>query len=70
MPTIVKTDWFGRQISVLTVTGQTVTGELTEVSDVYIVLTRNGAETQIMAHAIVAVRLAGTKDAEGAAAQA
>ncbi len=58
MAGLVKMGWFGRQISVLMVNGKSITGELTETSEQYIVVTRGGAETQIMAHAIVAIRLA------------
>jgi len=47
---------------VLMVNGKSVTGELSEVTDNYIVLTRGGVETQIMGHAIVAVRLAGDQE--------
>jgi sRNA-binding regulator protein Hfq len=62
MAGLVKVGWFGRQISVLMVNGKSVTGELTEVSEHYIVVTRGGADTQIMAHAIMAIRLAGEKE--------
>jgi len=58
MAGLVKMGWFGRQISVLMVNGKSITGELTETSEQYIVVARGGAETQIMAHAIVAIRLA------------
>ncbi len=58
MAGLVKIGWFGRQISVLMVNGKSITGELTEVSEHYIVVTRGGSETQIMARAIVAIRLA------------
>jgi len=62
MAGLVKVGWFGKQVSVLMVNGKSVTGELSEVSDNYIVLTRGGVETQIMGHAIVAVRLAGDQE--------
>jgi sRNA-binding regulator protein Hfq len=62
MAGLVKIGWFGRQISVLMVNGKSITGELTEVSEHYVVLTRAGSDTQIMAHAIVAIRLAGEKE--------
>ncbi len=58
MAGLVKIGWFGRQISVLMVNGKSITGELTEVSEHYIVVTRGGSETQVMAHAVVAIRLA------------
>jgi len=59
MADVVKTGWFGRKITVLMVNGKSITGELTQVSDNYIVV-QNGAgvETQIMVRAIIAVRLA------------
>ena len=63
MAGLVKTAWFGKQVSILMVNGKTVTGELSEVTDRYVVLTINKAETQVMDHAIVAVRLAGDKEA-------
>jgi sRNA-binding regulator protein Hfq len=64
MANVVKTSWFGNQVSVLTVNGKTVTGELTETSDNYIVLSRNGADVQIMVHAIVMIVPAAAKDAK------
>ena len=54
----IKTEWFGKQLSVLLSNGKSVTGELTEMTDRYIVLTRSGADTLVMVHAVVAVRLA------------
>jgi sRNA-binding regulator protein Hfq len=62
MASSVKTGWFGRAVSVLMVNGKSAVGELTEVSEQFIVLTRNGIDTQIMVHAIVAIRLAGDKE--------
>jgi sRNA-binding regulator protein Hfq len=62
MAGLVKTGWFGKQITVLMVNGKSMSGELSEVSEHYIVLTRGTSETQVMARAIVAIRLAG--DAE------
>ena len=56
MASIVKSSWFGKQVSVLLVSGKSVAGELSEVSDHYIVLTTKAGEMQIMAHAIVAIR--------------
>jgi len=61
MAGLIKVGWFGRQINVLMVNGKSISGELTEVSEHYIVVTRAGSETQIMAHAVVAVRLAEEK---------
>jgi small nuclear ribonucleoprotein (snRNP)-like protein len=58
MANVVKTDWFGKRISVLMVNGETVSGELTEVSDHYVVLDTGKADVQIMVGAMVAVRLA------------
>ncbi len=62
MAAIVKTVWFGRQLNVLLVTGKSVSGELTEVTDAYIVLDRDGTEVQVMAHAIAMIVPAATKD--------
>ena len=62
MAGLVKTTWFGKQVSILMVNGKTVTGELSEVSDRYVVVTANKTETQVMDHAIVAIRLAGEKE--------
>ena len=55
MANVVKTSWFGNRVSVLMTNGKTVTGELAETSDNYIILSRDGAEVQIMVHAIVMV---------------
>ena len=60
MPGVVRPDWFGRELSVLLVSGKWVSGELTEVADHYIVLNGDGGDVQIMVRAMVAVRLAGT----------
>jgi len=65
MAQVIKIEWFGRQISVLMVNGKSVTGELSEVTDNYIVLTRGSSETQIMVHAIIAVRVVSEKEGEG-----
>lgn len=62
MASVVNSGWFGRGISVLLVNGKTMTGELTEISDHYIVIESGGASTQIMVHAIIAVRLAEEKE--------
>ena len=59
MADVVKTGWFGRKITVLTVNEKSTTGELTHVSDNYIILQGEaGVETQVMVGAIIAVRLA------------
>ncbi len=60
MPGVVRPDWFGRDLSVLLVSGKRVSGELTEVTDHYIVLNSDGGDVQVMVHAMVAVRLAET----------
>lgn len=62
MAQVIKTEWFGKQLSILMANGKTVTGELSEVTENYIVLTRGTTETQIMVHAIIAVRLAADKE--------
>ncbi len=64
MAQVIQTEWFGKQVSVLMTNGKSVTGELSIVTDAYIVLTRGGIETQIMVHAIIAVRLASEKEQE------
>jgi sRNA-binding regulator protein Hfq len=58
MATVIKTEWFGKQISVLMVNGKTVTGELAEVTENYLVLNVGAIQMQIMVHAIIAIRLA------------
>ncbi len=62
MAAIVKTVWFGRQLNVLLLTGKSVSGELTEVTDTYIVLDRGGTEVQVMAHAIAMIAPAAPKE--------
>jgi sRNA-binding regulator protein Hfq len=66
MANVVKVSWFGTQVSCALVNGKTVTGELSEVSDNYIVLTRGDSEVQIMVHAIVMVVPAAPKEGAGA----
>lgn len=61
MANVIKTEWFGKQISVVMVNGKTVSGELSEVSDNYIVLTRDKGEVQIMVGAMVMVAPAAEK---------
>ena len=56
MANVVKTEWFGKQISVLMINGKSFTGELSEVTDNYIVLTQDEMQTQIMVRAIIAIR--------------
>ncbi len=64
MARMVKTEWFGKQITVMMVNDKSLSGTLSEVTDNYIVIERDGTETQIMCHAIVAVRLAAEKEGE------
>jgi len=63
MANVVKVSWFGKDVSVLMVNGKTVTGELTEVTDNYIVVNVGGVEMEVMVHAIIALRLAAGKEA-------
>lgn len=70
MANVVKTSWFGNPISVLMSNGKTITGELTETTDNYIVVSRNDAEVQIMVHAIVMVVPAAPKEDESSQASA
>lgn len=59
MADVIKTGWYGRKITVLMVNGKSTTGELTYVSESYVVLEgEGGVETQVMVGAIIAVRLA------------
>ncbi len=58
MANVIKPAWFARQIHILLVSGKSVTGELNEVTDNYVVLNTKDGEVQVMVHAIVAVRLA------------
>ena len=62
MPGVVKTQWFGKQVSVLMMNGKSLSGELSEVTDRYVVLTVGAVETQVMAHAIMAIKLSGGKE--------
>jgi len=55
MANVVKSAWFGRQVTVMLVTEKAVTGELIEVSEHYVVLNTKVGEKQIMVHAIIAV---------------
>lgn len=65
MPDVVKPEWFGRQITVLMVNGKSVTGELAEVSENFIVINpASGVETLIMVHSIVAIRPAQGQEEE------
>ncbi|MFP4176022.1 MAG: hypothetical protein ACOCTQ_01960 [Planctomycetota bacterium] len=53
---VVKSEWFGRELSVLLTNGKTVSGELTEVSPNFIVLDRDKGEVQVMKHAIILIQ--------------
>ena len=53
MANVVKSGWFGRQVSILLVNGKTISGEVSEVTEHYVVLTRGKSEVQIMGSAIV-----------------
>ncbi len=56
MADVVKSEWFGREISVLLTNGKRVSGELTEVSPNYIVLDRENGEVQVMKHAVILIQ--------------
>jgi sRNA-binding regulator protein Hfq len=64
MANVVKVDWFGKNVSVLMINGKTVTGELTEVTDNYVVLNVGAVQMEVMVHAIIAIRLASEKEAQ------
>ena len=74
MASIIKAGWFGRQVGVVLLNGKKVTGELTEVSDQFIVLNTGKSEVQIMGSAIMLVALAPARAAQaggpGAGAEA
>lgn len=53
---VVKSEWFGREISVLLTNGKRVSGELTAVSPNYIVLDREKGEVQVMKHAVILIQ--------------
>jgi len=55
---VVKATWFGQCIRVVMLNGKAIQGDLTEVSECYIVLEVEGVATQIMVHAIAVIRLA------------
>jgi len=57
MADVVKSGWFGRKVHVVLTNGKSLNGELSEVSENYIVIEPEGKQpTQIMVHAIVALR--------------
>jgi len=61
MGNVLRGGWFGRQVSILLVNGKTVGGEVSEVTDHYIVLTRPGKpDVQVMGTAVVLVTAAET----------
>ena len=64
MADVVKSDWFGRKVNVLLSNGKKVSGELTQVSEHYIVLSSQSGEVQVMVHAIVLIRPAGTPEGQ------
>jgi sRNA-binding regulator protein Hfq len=55
---VVKGDWFGQRVRAVMLTGKGLEGELTEVSEHYIILESDGVATQVMVHAIAVIRLA------------
>lgn len=55
---VVRTGWFGQRVTVVLLNGKALKGELTEVSERYIVLDADGVATQVMVHAIAVIRLA------------
>ncbi len=59
MAGVVRTQWFGKQVTILMVNGKSVTGEISETSDQYLVLDVGKSQMQIFTHAIIAIRLAG-----------
>ena len=56
MPNAVRASWFGRELSVMLSNGKSLSGELTEVTEHYIVLKSKNVETQVMVHAILIIR--------------
>jgi sRNA-binding regulator protein Hfq len=56
MAEVVKSEWFGREISVLLTNGKRVSGELTQVSPNFIVLDREGGEVQVMKNAVILIQ--------------
>ena len=67
MANVVRGGWFGTQVSVLLVNGKTITGEVAEVTDHYVVLSRGNSEVQIMGSAIVLVAPSEKQPSEGSA---
>lgn len=56
MADVVKSEWFGRNINVLLTNEKKVSGELTQVSENYIILDGPQGEVQVMTSAIVLIR--------------
>lgn len=65
MGNVVRGGWFGRQVSVLLVNGKTIAGEVTEVTEHYVVLSRSNSEVQIMGSAIVLIAPSEKQSSEG-----
>jgi sRNA-binding regulator protein Hfq len=64
MADVVKSGWFGRKVNVLLSNGKKVSGELTQVSEHYIVLSSQTGEVQVMTHAIILIRPAGSPEGQ------
>ena len=58
MANVLRSDWFGRQVNVLLVNGKTISGEVSEVTEHYIVLSRPKSDVQIMGSAMVVITAA------------
>mgnify|MGYP006309187193 CR=1 FL=1 len=55
----IRATWFGRNVVVWLSTGKSVSGTISEATDTYLILEdQNGVETQVMVHAILAIKLA------------
>ena len=61
---IIKPSWFGREVSILLSNGKKIRGELSEVGQSYLIINTSNGETQVMVHAIVLLRLAGSENDE------
>lgn len=55
MANVVKPTWFARNVNVLLTTGKSVSGEVMETCDSYIVLNTKAGEVQVMVHAIAVI---------------
>jgi sRNA-binding regulator protein Hfq len=59
MPESLRASWFGRPVVVLMMNGKSISGTVAEATDAYLVLSdARDVETQVMTHAIAAVKLA------------